>query len=352
MRLTLNASLSSCPLSCHPANCEPCAVILSIQCHCGTEHKRISCSLLHPQAGTSIVADSEQLLSCGSTCDKLLPCGMHRCDRQCHSGECGECTKVRQKMCYCGHESREENCGGAQQAQDRKTCHSEEDKAWTGEYSCGQPCDRKFDCGRHTEAQLDKTVCHPHVTAQPLACPRSPPRVDHCPCGQTKLAKLEASPRKACSDPIPTCGKTCNRQHSACEHVCPLKCHEGDCGKCREPVTVICRCGSDKRTLECWQQQEALDEFLCDRTCRALRACGRHQCMRRCCPLAYQEAQQKSKRRALPVDDEDPLGYHICDRVCDKLLNCGNHRCEQPDHKGKCPPCLRSSFEEIACHCG
>jgi transcriptional repressor NF-X1 len=31
-------------------------------------------------------------------------------------------------------------------------------------------------------------------------------------------------------------------------------------------------------------------------------------------------------------------------------LRCGNHKCELKDHKGPCPSCLRSSFEEVRAH--
>jgi transcriptional repressor NF-X1 len=56
------------------------------------------------------------------------------------------------------------------------------------------------------------------------------------------------------------------------------------------------------------------------------------------------------------------LELHECDVTCNKLLNCGLHRyvfwrymksfligvsCERKDHKGLCPPCLQSSFDEV-----
>jgi hypothetical protein len=64
------------------------------------------------------------------------------------------------------------------------------------------------------------------------------------------------------------------------------------------------------------------------------RQCGRHQCNRVCCPLAWQEALttnagKKGKRRAMSVQEEiaemeaqDPLGIHRCDRTCGRKLNC------------------------------
>ena len=92
-------------------------------------------------------------------------------------------------------------------------------------------------------------------------------------------------------------------------------------------------------------------EILCERPCHFLRECGRHQCNRVCCPLAAvlaSLAKGKGKRKAGAVDGiVDPEGWHQCDLVCGKPLSCGNHFCEERDHKGACPPCLRSSFDEV-----
>lgn len=66
---------------------------------------------------------------------------------------------------------------------------------------------RKLNCGRHNCTQ----VCHP----QPCQlCPRLPQVVYRCPCGQTPLSKLlelGCVERKICTDPIPSCGKTCGK---------------------------------------------------------------------------------------------------------------------------------------------
>ncbi|OBZ78433.1 FKBP12-associated protein 1 [Grifola frondosa] len=63
----------------------------------------------------------------------------------------------------------------------------------------------------------------------------------------------------------------------------------------------------------------------------------------------------KGKKRAGMLDGAsvvDEAGWHECDLVCGKMFGCGNHRCEERDHRGVCPPCLRSSFEEMVCYCG
>nr|GAT42730.1 predicted protein [Mycena chlorophos] len=105
----------------------------------------------------------------------------------------------------------------------------------------------------------------------------------------------------------------------------------------------------------------AAAEILCEKQCSALRACGRHRCLRVCCPLASVAALQqkaKGKKRATHANEnevaigEEPGGLHECDLVCGKMLGCGLHRCERRDHKGPCGDCLMSSFEELICSCG
>jgi NF-X1-type zinc finger protein NFXL1 len=36
---------------------------------------------------------------CGATCGKLLPCGLHRCQERCHTGECSKCRALVNKSC-------------------------------------------------------------------------------------------------------------------------------------------------------------------------------------------------------------------------------------------------------------
>ena len=146
-----------------------------------------------------------------------------------------------------------------------------------------------------------------------------------------------------------------------CAHVCSSPCHTGPCPPCSIRLVRPCRCGSTTREVLCSVDLAAArarargeagsdTEILCERPCNALRACGRHQCNRPCCPLASLASLVKGKGKKKAVDNlEDPEGWHECDLVCGKLLNCGNHSCEERDHKGVCPPCLRSSFEEVCC---
>ncbi|THH06860.1 hypothetical protein EW145_g3791 [Phellinidium pouzarii] len=138
-------------------------------------------------------------------------------------------------------------------------------------------------------------------------------------------------------------------------------CHTGSCPPCSISLVIPCRCGSTTRAVPCHTatSTDSPLEILCDRPCAALRACGRHQCNRICCPLAALGSVMKGKGKkrqaqAQMVQVEDALGFsdgahwHTCGLACGKMLGCGNHLCEEPDHRGACPPCLRSSFEEAS----
>lgn len=223
---------------------------------------------------------------------------------------------------------------------------------------------RLFDCGIHH----CKKPCHP-PSVTPAPCPRSPSLVTHCPCGKHALVSESASyfpsgtvlTRTSCSNPVPTCESTCMKPLEGCEHVCSAKCHTGPCPPCSIVLVRPCRCGSSTRHLHCSEEQALArarargetgpeTEILCERPCGALRACGKHQCVRICCPLAsLAMVKKKGKKQAGPdaLSLVDTEGVHECDLVCGKLLSCGNHYCEARDHRGPCPPCLMSSFEEV-----
>ncbi|BGP33688.1 FKBP12-associated protein [Rhodotorula toruloides] len=364
-----------CSLSCHPGPCPPCPVVLNEKCHCGRRTLGLRCSALHDGKKDTEErrAEKEALKSCGETHDALLSCGLHRCVKSCHCGECGECEAVRMKRCFCGRNETEGLCGATRPDERIDGCRMPGDSAqeiWTGEFACSSRCNALFDCGSHRCEE----ACHPHTSTTPPHCPFSPDVVTTCPCGQTSLSTLLRSPRSSCTDRIPTCPKTCSKTLD-CGHACRQTCHDGPCPPCRETVPLVCRCGSTKTTRLCGEPYLATrvdsdsgevvttDEFLCARVCKAQKWCGRHQCGRTCCPLAYQEAlmagKGKGKKRAVTLQEsfaeqeaQDPLGLHLCDRVCGRKLNCGIHNCELKDHRGACPPCLRADFDELVCNCG
>ena len=222
-------------------------------------------------------------------------------------------------------------------------------------------CRRLFACNVHRCSK----PCHSQ-DAEPTSCPSSPSLVTHCPCGKRPLDSVAAPffppgtklSRTACTDPIPTCESTCMKPHDGCTHSCNTKCHIGPCPPCSFVLVRPCRCGGTTREVRCFEDQAQTiagahgtpgNEILCDKPCGALRNCGSHQCGRVCCPLASLAGiKGKGRKKAVTIAEVvDQSGWHECDRVCGKVLRCGNHTCEERDHPGLCPPCLRSSFEEV-----
>ncbi|KAH9928987.1 hypothetical protein B0H21DRAFT_837372 [Amylocystis lapponica] len=347
----------ACPDACHPGPCPPCQVTTRLPCHCGREVLSFRCAHFAPDK-----AGQAAELSCGQRCGKLLGCGNHACEAVCHEGPCAPCAVREGARCYCGREDRGIGCGEGEERMCVIVKDGKETR-WVGRFACESTCDRPFDCGVHRCSK----PCHP-PSPTPAPCPRSPSLVTHCPCGKHELAP-SSSPffpsgtlltRTACTDVIPTCESTCMKPLERCAHVCSARCHTGPCPPCMVMLVRPCRCGATTRNVACAEDQERTarvdgSEILCDRQCGALRACGRHQCNRLCCPLAsLASVKGKGKKRAGALEDTvvDEAGWHECDLVCGKMLGCGNHRCEARDHRGVCAPCLRSSFEEMICHCG
>jgi transcriptional repressor NF-X1 len=220
------------------------------------------------------------------------------------------------------------------------------------------PSCRPFECGIHKCAKR----CHPPSRVAPT-CPYSPLAITHCPCGKHSLSDPSARShfgsnarliRTSCTDPVPTCISPCEKPLEGCTHSCRATCHTGPCPPCAVPLVRPCRCGATTRSVICSASQAETDStaFLCNRPCGALRSCGHHQCTRLCCPLAnLANPTSKSKKKTVGtnvgVEFIDTEGWHLCDVICGKSLSCGNHRCEERDHRGSCPPCFRSSFEEV-----
>ena len=79
-----------CERGCHPGECGECPLKGKRTCPCG---KRVY---------EGMPCDASVQL-CGATCDKMLPCGYHRCPERCHRGQCVEtCRVVVKKSCRCG----------------------------------------------------------------------------------------------------------------------------------------------------------------------------------------------------------------------------------------------------------
>ncbi|NXM66067.1 NFX1 protein, partial [Serilophus lunatus] len=296
-----------CNILCHPGPCPSCPAFVTKSCECG-------------QTSHSVRCGQSTKIHCSNVCGNTLNCGKHSCTQVCHAGKCSPCQLTVQRVCYCGSNFKEVLCGSKEEFSDG-----------FGSFSCQNICGKKLNCGRHN----CKQVCHP----QPCQlCPRLPQVVHRCPCGQTPLSKLlelGCVERKICTDPIPSCGKTCGKPLSCGSyefiHTCESLCHEGDCRPCSHTSNIYCRCGFKKKvSVYSLTMETAAITFMCDKRCNKKRSCGRHKCNEVCC-----------------VDTE-----HKCSLVCGRKLNCGFHRCEEPCHRGSCQTCWQTNFDELTCYCG
>ncbi|KAK0217433.1 hypothetical protein EDD85DRAFT_1029594 [Armillaria nabsnona] len=337
-----------CSLSCHPGPCPPCKIMLEVPCGC--PRRRI----------VPVRCGEDTRVSCNQACSKRLNCEKHFCQKTCHQGDCGSCEQRETSNCWCGKAQREVACGDGDQWLGTVGCSGDEPGASNVKgFSCDSVCQRLYDCGKHA----CQRSCHPpsSVAAQ---CPFSPNVITTCPCGKRTIAppgadatKYDFASRSTCSAPVPTCDSPCNKLHATCDHPCNAKCHAGECPPCSEALVRPCRCGNTSQSIKCgdlYDKDHNEIDILCNKTCTALRACGRHECHRLCCPLASLTVKGKGKKRmtgSLEIG-EGPGGLHECDLICGKMLTCENHQCEERDHRGPCGPCLRSSFEELICFCG
>ena len=301
-----------CILSCHPGPCPPCTALLP----------KSSC-FSHPhrtEKGVMVRCGdfSAKPYSCGSRCDRLLSCGIHNCQLNCHEGPCDACDQViGESPCHCGSSTRP------------LVCSSETTVSGWG---CGAPCTKIYECGIHKCTRK----CHQGSCG---LCPNDPRVRKHlCECAQTEITT--GVERTRCTDRIPTCEKVCGKKNNACGHACENLCHHGPCPECKIQVTQTCRCGRTKRSFTCNEITAASSSspFTCEQVCKTLKSCSKHKCDIVCC--------SQYGRKDFAADN------HLCLQVCNKTLNCGLHNCDEICHLGKCKPCRVVQREPITCGCG
>ncbi|RKP19691.1 hypothetical protein ROZALSC1DRAFT_28736, partial [Rozella allomycis CSF55] len=260
------------------------------------------------QAFQKLCVDTTTFESCGQVCEKVFNCGIHKCARVCHSGECEPCDIKVQVECYCGKENCLKNC---------QKFKEKYEESRVGSYSCHQKCERPLGCGVH-KCQL---ICHCGDCQS--ECSFSPKFVKTCPCGKKTVESILGHSRTACTDPIPVCESLCNKTLE-CGHKCQSNCHLGECSPCAVTVTRKCRCGRSEKTTLC---SDSIEEYLCDFPCKQFKICGRHHCKLNCCPLSFKS---KKGRKVIQENDEAlEIFYHSCELTCNKLLTCGNHYCKE-----------------------
>ncbi|KAG6877743.1 hypothetical protein C0993_004457 [Termitomyces sp. T159_Od127] len=194
-------------------------------------------------------------------------------------------------------------------------------------HSCAGPCSRvrESGCGHPCPLECHPGPCPPCQVTTRLTC--------YCP--QKKTMAFRCGERRSNL----SCGGVCGRKLGCGNHTCQEICHDGPCPHCAVREQVKCWCGASTKEVGCG---EGGDTHCID--ANGMSWTGKYG-------SALATSNKKGKKRAVASAQEgigeEPGGLHECDLVCGKMLSCGLHKCEERDHKGICPPCLRSSFEEV-----
>lgn len=306
-----------CPLKCHPGSCGKCILTSDKSCFCGKTLTEINCTL--PST------------SCGMQCNRLKDCGFCLCELICHDGDCEKCDKNIPIICYCGKQEVITECKKAKRL----------NSGQFAQHSCKQVCKKVLNCGNH----YCKEICHQDDCPP---CMLTNDNLKTCACGSTSLKKSIIEQRTSCLDPVPVCGKRCNKA-LICGHKCENKCHSFSCSPCKNKRAYKCICGRASKTIDCslmfrevsingiTEYEQFNYKYECTIKCQKLKNCKRHKCNIVCC-----EAR---------TADYSPI--HNCDAVCGKKLNCGKHIClEECNHSYSCGDCPNLTWDPISCHCG
>ncbi|KIJ15343.1 hypothetical protein PAXINDRAFT_115013 [Paxillus involutus ATCC 200175] len=95
-----------------PGACPPCPFLTRKICACGKKM-------------VDNVRCSQERVSCGSVCGRLLACGFHQCQRLCHADECGTCTAVcgkSRKSCLPAHHPCTQTCHAPTSCPETEPC--------------------------------------------------------------------------------------------------------------------------------------------------------------------------------------------------------------------------------------
>lgn len=417
-----------CENPCHAGSCPPCPRVSRQKCVCGKQVAERSCA--------------SPLWHCDQVCGKTLPCGNHTCERVCHVGVCGECPRSGKRFCPCQKSKFSLPC-----TEDVPTCGDSCDKVLEcGIHRCSQRCHRgpcetcrqevekQCRCGKHTK----RMPCH-----KPYLCETKCVKMRDCQKHQCR--------RKCCPGNCPPCDQNCGRTLGCRNHKCPSVCHRGSCYPCPETVDVKCSCGNTKVTVPCGRERTTRPPK-CKEQCSRPPTCHhtsqeKHRCHFGSCPPCHQPCQKVLEKcghlcpapchdqalikqtgrhqptgpweqpsepafiqTALPCPpcqvpipmeclgkhEVSPLPCHAvgpysCKRVCGRTLGCQNHTCMKechkvtevdastgknkagpeclqceegcsksqppgcphpcvlPCHPGECPPCVQ--MLRIKCHC-
>ncbi|KAL8161025.1 LOW QUALITY PROTEIN: hypothetical protein V2J09_012514 [Rumex salicifolius] len=423
----LSCGNHSCSETCHEGDCPPCRKKGVYRCQCGKVEEERECF--------------EREFRCESPCEKVLGCGKHTCNRGCHGGKCGECPMQGRRTCPCEKKAYEGmacdvdaplcgstcekklscgvhrcperchrgpclytcrsmatkscRCGGLRK-QSRylviKNCYVKGSNGTVGDMLAGGGavmgtallvCGRKLRCRNHKcPSPCHRGPCAPCPLMVTISCACGHTRYE-VPCGTEALQKPPRC-RKLCHIPrlcrhssitkphkchygaCPPCRLPCGEEYP-CSHTCRLECHGPKpppnpeytlkpkkkksnyqseptpgtpCPPCPELIWRSCRgqhIGAE-RMMVCSKSAA----FSCDNLCGNSLACGNHFCTKTCHAL---------KSLSPSAGQGRGESCEVCNLPCDKERSSTcPHSCPLRCHPGECPPC--KALVKRGCHCG
>ncbi|XP_055611360.1 NF-X1-type zinc finger protein NFXL1 [Uranotaenia lowii] len=263
-----NCGIHECEGVCHdPENCPPCKSRSKKPCLCGNKTKEVDCS--------------DSAWQCGKVCGRSYPCGLHSCEQQCHAGDCGACPLGLPRTCPCGKTSSVAAC-----SEDIGTCGDTCQKYLEcGEHLCSERC-HPGKCGQCLE--LVKKTCRCGFTTKVIACHKQLSCENKCKnlrsCGKHRCN------RKCCNSQCPPCDKVCGKTLACGKHKCSSMCHHGPCYPCNQKATVKCRCAGTLVEVPCGREKK-ISTPKCKLPCRIPSKCHHlnpHNCHQDDCPSCQQ----------------------------------------------------------------
>eukprot|EP00055_Hartaetosiga_balthica_P010200 m.42818 g.42818 ORF g.42818 m.42818 type:complete len:714 (-) comp7079_c0_seq1:187-2328(-) len=322
--LPLSCKHHSCERQCHDGECGVCPRSLKRTCPCGKASQTLPCT--------------EDVPPCGSTCGKVLACGLHKCVRSCHTGECGACMTKVMKSCRCGASEKElvcsepflcnVKCGNMKQC-GRHRCKT---KCCDGNCPpCMEICNFKLACGNHRCASLCHTgPCYPCTQQQRISCACgktsifvpcgrnmdnvNPPRCQQQCIRPSYCRHDKKSPHKCHFGLCPRCVQVCNTPHEGCGHLCSRRCHDKRAVEKDKEMT---------KTQRKKQKQRVSEPLAVVKQMTSCPPCNVP--FPRSCVGAHEV-------EALPCHDH---ARYACKRVCGRMLSCGHHFCKERCHLPK-----------------
>uniref|UniRef100_A0A1B6D4K5 Protein shuttle craft n=1 Tax=Clastoptera arizonana TaxID=38151 RepID=A0A1B6D4K5_9HEMI len=268
------SSPHNCKSLCHEGPCPPCEDSTLVRCRCGHMLREIPCVQLTTKADDArcqkkctkkrmcgkhkcnqfCCIDLDHV--CPLPCNHMLTCGQHRCEQLCHRGHCQPCMLASFEELYC-------EC--------RRSVMFPPIPCGTRPPSCEHPCSRQHSCDHpvlhycHSAPQcppctvLTAKYCHgKHELRKTVLC-----HVEEFSCGLPCGKPLNCGRHKCispchggdCLKPGQLCKQPCTTPRELCGHGCNNPCHEGPCidSPCKETVVVTCQCGNLSISRPCYE---------------------------------------------------------------------------------------------------